>query len=136
MSHFAQYTAERHILLAEKTGNAEVIPNGNVLRINVDKSRRVINVTYAQPDKTEYEQRARVFILAAHAVESARLLLLSESSQFPYGLANNSGMVGKNFMEHLCVAVGGNLRRESFRTELDLVQQKATNSVFLKKGIT
>jgi choline dehydrogenase-like flavoprotein len=110
----AQYTSEGHIRLAEKTGNAEIIPNANVLRINTDKYRRVISVTYAKPDKTEYEQRARVFVLAAHAVESSRLLLLSKSGQFPDGLANSSGMVGKNFMENIYVWVEAKLKERIF----------------------
>jgi glucose dehydrogenase len=108
----AQYTAERHVQLAEKTGNAQIIPNANVLRINVNQSRRVQSVTYATPDKEQHEYRARVFVVAAHAIESARLLLLSQSSQFPHGLANRSGMVGKNFMEHLYVSVGAKLKEK------------------------
>ncbi|MEX0806629.1 MAG: GMC family oxidoreductase [Candidatus Binatia bacterium] len=108
----AQYTSERHIHLAEKTGNAEVIPNANVLRINVDKSGRVQSVTYAAPDKEPHEVRARAFVLAAHAIESTRLLLLSESSRFPQGLANRSGMVGKNFMEHLYLSVTAELKEQ------------------------
>ena len=39
-------------------------------------------------------------VLAAHAIETPRLLLMSVSSEFPDGLANSSGMVGKNFMSH------------------------------------
>jgi choline dehydrogenase-like flavoprotein len=42
-------------------------------------------------------------VVAGNAVESARLLLLSESSLFPEGLANSSGLVGKYFFEHLAV---------------------------------
>ncbi len=110
----AQYTAEVHIVLAEKTGNAKIIPNANVIKINTDKSRRATGVIYVNPDGKEQEMKARVFILAAHAVESARLLLLSESSQFPDGLANSSGMVGKNFMEHPYVSVAGRLKEQVF----------------------
>jgi choline dehydrogenase-like flavoprotein len=106
----AQYTAERHIQIAERTGNAQIIPNANALRINVDPSHRARSVTYATPDKKQHEQSALAFVIAAHAIESARLLLLSQSSQFPHGLANRSGMVGKNFMEHLYVSVGAKLR--------------------------
>jgi choline dehydrogenase-like flavoprotein len=42
------------------------------------------------------EQRARVICISATAIESARLLLNSRSSGFPRGLANGSGLVGKN----------------------------------------
>jgi choline dehydrogenase-like flavoprotein len=39
--------------------------------------------------------RARVVVLAASGCETARILLNSKSSQFPQGLANGSGTVGK-----------------------------------------
>jgi len=53
-------------------------------------------------------------VIAAHTVETTRLLLLSESSQFPHGLANGSGMVGKNFMEHPVIGVSGILKQKVF----------------------
>jgi choline dehydrogenase-like flavoprotein len=49
-------------------------------------------------DKTtgrENHVQARIVVLAASACESARILLNSKSSQFPQGLANSSGVVGK-----------------------------------------
>jgi choline dehydrogenase-like flavoprotein len=45
--------------------------------------------------------------VAAHAVETPRLLLLSSNKAFPDGLANSSGMVGKNFMAHATCTVTG-----------------------------
>ena len=42
---------------------------------------------------------ARIVVVSASALESPRLLLNSKSSLFPDGLANSSGLVGKNFME-------------------------------------
>ena len=44
------------------------------------------------------EQPAKVVVVSATAVESARLLLNSQSSRFPNGLANGSGLVGKNLL--------------------------------------
>jgi choline dehydrogenase-like flavoprotein len=43
---------------------------------------------------------AAVFIVAAGAVNSAALLLKSANSDHPDGLANSSGLVGRNFMSH------------------------------------
>lgn len=97
----AKYSADLHIELAEATGNVTVVPLANVLRLELDRQRRVDRAIYATPDKVEHQATARVFVLAAHAVESARLLLLSKSAAFPDGLANSTGMVGKCFMEHL-----------------------------------
>ncbi|PYU95149.1 MAG: choline dehydrogenase, partial [Acidobacteria bacterium] len=47
-----------------------------------------------------HEQRARVVVVCANGIGTARLLLNSKSKLFPNGLANSSGMVGKNFMLH------------------------------------
>ena len=97
----AKYSADVHVELAEATGNVTVIPLANVVRLEVDQQRRIKQAVYATPNRVEHQCRARVFILAAHAIESARLLLLSKSTGFPDGLANVSGMVGKYFMEHI-----------------------------------
>ena len=43
--------------------------------------------------------------VAGTAIESARLLLLSDSPQHPDGLANSSGQVGCNYMRHLTGSV-------------------------------
>jgi choline dehydrogenase-like flavoprotein len=43
---------------------------------------------------------AKLVVLTAHALETPRLLLLSANNTFPDGLANSSGLVGKNFMSH------------------------------------
>lgn len=103
----AQYTSESHLDLAEKTGNAKIISGANVVRLQANRDRKITSAVYKDRHKSEYQQKARVFVLAAHTVETARLLLLSESSQFPRGLANGSGMVGKNFMERPAIAVLG-----------------------------
>lgn len=44
--------------------------------------------------------RAKTIILAAGALESPRILLQSASADWPGGLANDSGMVGRNLMRH------------------------------------
>jgi choline dehydrogenase-like flavoprotein len=58
--------------------------------------------------------RARLFILAAHAFESPRLLLLSRSSADPHGLCNRSGSVGKYFATHLTVITKAELPEKTY----------------------
>lgn len=41
-----------------------------------------------------------VYVLAAHAIETPKLLLVSASNQMPGGVANSSGLVGCNLMDH------------------------------------
>lgn len=53
------------------------------------------------------QQRAKAVIVAGYAIETPRLLLNSTSSQFPDGLANSSGLVGKNLMAQAGPVVWG-----------------------------
>jgi choline dehydrogenase-like flavoprotein len=46
------------------------------------------------------EYTARVVFLCASALESARILLNSKTRRFPTGLANSSGELGRNLMDH------------------------------------
>jgi choline dehydrogenase-like flavoprotein len=64
-------------------------------------------VHYFDADGNERVQRARAVCVAGNAIESARLLLLSDSPQHPDGLANSSGQVGRNYMRHLTGSVYG-----------------------------
>lgn len=53
---------------------------------------------YFDGNGREVFQRAKAVIVCANGAETARLLLMSKSARFPHGLANSSGMVGKNLM--------------------------------------
>lgn len=80
------------------TGNVELRPRCMARTIEVDKAGRAKSVVYLDPDGVEQEQPARIIVVSCTAVESARLLLNSTSSRFPRGLANGSGLVGRNLM--------------------------------------
>ena len=83
---------------AVNSGNCEIRPLSTVLRIETNAAGRVTGVVYADAERREQRQNARAVILAANGAETPRLLLLSTSSQFPDGLANSSGLVGKYMM--------------------------------------
>jgi choline dehydrogenase-like flavoprotein len=51
-------------------------------------------------DHQQIEIEARTFILAAGAIHSPKLLLRSRNDHWPEGLANRSGLVGRNLMFH------------------------------------
>ena len=57
-------------------------------------------VIYYDQDGKEQFQAAEVVIVACNGVGTPRLLLNSVSGKFPNGLANSSGLVGKNLMFH------------------------------------
>jgi choline dehydrogenase-like flavoprotein len=88
---------------AEATGRCEVRPECTAVEIPVDAQGRVKGVVYrtaaAGGDAGISEfQPARCVVVACTAVETARLLLMSRSARFPNGLANDSGLVGKNLL--------------------------------------
>ena len=64
-------------------------------------------VIYYDADGVERFQAAEVVILAANGVGTPRLLLNSRSERFPDGLANSSGLIGKNLMFHPWASVHG-----------------------------
>jgi choline dehydrogenase-like flavoprotein len=86
------------IPIAEATGRCEIRANCYVHRIEVDKSGRATGVVYFDRNRNTYLQKAKAVVVCANGAETPRLLLLSASSQFPEGLANSSGMVGKHLM--------------------------------------
>jgi choline dehydrogenase-like flavoprotein len=89
----------------EATGNLEVRPHSQVLKIEHNDAGKVTGVVYADKDGKLQNQKARIVCVAGNVIESARLLLNSHSSKFPDGLANSSGMVGKNYMRHMTGSV-------------------------------
>ena len=89
-------TATTFIPEALSTGNYELRTNCYVRRVAVDASGAAKGVFYADATGAEIEQQAEIVILAAGAIESTRLLLLSDTSAHPHGLANSSGLLGRN----------------------------------------
>ena len=83
---------------AEATGRCQVRAECMATEIPVNGEARVMGVTYRTAAGEMSFQPARCVVVACTAVESARLLLLSRSKRFPGGLANGSGLVGKNLV--------------------------------------
>ena len=94
-------TLVREIPRALDSGHCELRPNCHATRITHDSSGKVDGVEYLDADGNLHKQSARVVCLAGNSIESPRLLLLSASAQFPDGLANSSGQVGRNYMRHM-----------------------------------
>jgi len=84
----------------EATGRLDLRPESHVMRIETNAAGRASGVVYMDADGKQQRQRARVVCVAGNSIETPRLLLLSESSKFPDGLANSSGQVGRNYMRH------------------------------------
>ena len=84
--------------LALDSGNCELRTHATVFRIETNELGRATEVLYYDAEGNEQSQRTKAVVLCANGAETPRLLLLSESSRFPDGLANSSGFVGRNLM--------------------------------------
>jgi choline dehydrogenase-like flavoprotein len=80
-------------------------------RIEHDDAGRATGVHYRRDGAWRF-QRARNVVVAGYAIETPRLLLNSASALFPDGLANSSGLVGKNLMVQSNQAVWGVMDQE------------------------
>lgn len=95
----AKYDATVHLALAERDG-AVLHAETTATRIEVDEANHVTAVRFTRWDGSAGVARAKVFVLAAHAIETPRLLLNSRSERLPNGVANSSDQVGRNLMDH------------------------------------
>jgi choline dehydrogenase-like flavoprotein len=97
----AKATAAGTYLAQAEQHGTRIISEAFVHRVNYDaRSARATGVDYLDAHRNEYRINAKLVVVAAHALETPRLLLLSANNTFPEGLANSSGLVGKNFMSH------------------------------------
>src|SRR5437879_926501 len=88
---------------ARATGRLTLRPYSVVERVLYDERRdraAGVRVIDAQTHQA-LEFRARVVFLCASTLESTRILLNSKTPRFPTGLANSSGALGKNLMDHI-----------------------------------
>lgn len=89
----AQYSGDRHITRAEKLG-VKVISDAIVYQLDKGADGKITTVHYTTPDGKKFQLTAKAFVMASHAIETPKLMLMS-------GLANSSDMVGRNLMDHL-----------------------------------
>lgn len=86
---------------------ARLVTGARVSRIETNDAGLATGATWLDRDGNEHFEPAKVVVLAANAIGTPRLLLLSASSRFPDGLANSSGLVGKRLMMHPFANVAG-----------------------------
>ncbi|GED61303.1 GMC family oxidoreductase [Brevibacillus formosus] len=106
----AKYSGLIHHIPKAIAEGAEVLSDCMVTEILM-AGDRVSGVVFNHNGLT-HRQMARVVILAGFVVETPRLLLSSANAQFPQGLANSSGWVGKAIMPHSSHDVYGRLPEE------------------------
>jgi choline dehydrogenase-like flavoprotein len=99
-SYFSSLSAT--LPAAQKTGKLTLRPYSVVHSLIFDpKTRKVsgVRVIDAQT-RNAMEFKGRIFFINASSLESTRILLNSTSPEFPNGLANGSGELGHNLMDH------------------------------------
>ncbi|HTP68956.1 MAG TPA: GMC family oxidoreductase [Dongiaceae bacterium] len=101
LSYFSSVNAT--LPAAEKTRRLTLRPFSTVHSLIFDsKTRRITGVRVIDTNTREaLEFNAPLIFLCASTLESARILLNSATPEFPNGLANSSGEVGHNLMDHI-----------------------------------
>ena len=96
----AKYDASVHVEKARKAG-ATLRPRSVVTKLHVERDGSVRRVTYRPWNGPEQTVSGKLVIIAANAIETPKLLLLSAGDGAPNGVANSSDQVGRNLMDHL-----------------------------------
>lgn len=78
----------------------ELRTGARVKRIETGPDGMATGATYVTPDGQEVFQPAHMVVMACNGVGTPRILLNSASERYPDGLANSSGLVGRNLMLH------------------------------------
>lgn len=93
---------------AHASGNLDVIVNAHARVITVGKDGLATGVLYINKETGKEERvSAKAVVVAASSGETVRILLNSKCEQFPDGLANSSGLVGKYIMDTVGTGMGG-----------------------------
>jgi choline dehydrogenase-like flavoprotein len=87
---------------AAATGNLSVVFDAVVVEVLYDdRQQKAVGVRVMDAHTHQItEYFAKIIFLNASTINTAALLLRSVSSRFPEGLANDSGQVGHNLMDH------------------------------------
>ena len=110
----ARYSADFHVDQAVATGNVELLTETVARRIDLGDDGKVQQIRATTLEGKDIEINADNFVIAAHAVETARLLLLSN-------IGNVSDQVGRNLMEHWYASAGGYVEEKSFPRRIGFV---------------
>jgi choline dehydrogenase-like flavoprotein len=117
---------------AQKTGKLTLRPHSVVHSVLFDPSTRSVTGVHVIDGQTRQstEFRGKVLFLCASALESARILLNSSSREFPTGLANSSGQLGRNLMDHV---MGGGAKAVMTGREDRTQQGRRPNGIYVPR---
>ncbi|MBP9838503.1 MAG: GMC family oxidoreductase [Proteobacteria bacterium] len=118
---------------AVRTKNCEIKPESMVAKLISDAKGRVEAVEYISKNGARHQIRAKIFVVACQAVETSRLLLLSQGSKHPAGLGNNNQQVGKNFLFSAGGIGSGDLSYD--KLEAKTVEELKAFGVFVNRAL-
>lgn len=98
--HAKGTTFSIHLPKAVASGKLDLRPSARAWEITLGKDGRARGASYLDAEGREQVVRARQVVLAAGTIGTPHLLLMSQSAAFPQGLANSSGLVGRNLTFH------------------------------------
>ena len=97
---FNAINLEKSFGFSLRSKNITLFKNTTARRLDINKQGRVTGVYCSEFNGEEKYLNADVVVLAAGAIQNARLLLLSKSALHPDGIGNAEGNVGGYFMDH------------------------------------
>ncbi|WP_461538768.1 GMC family oxidoreductase [Spongorhabdus nitratireducens] len=95
----AKYEAASHVELAKNNG-AIVIEKAVAHHIETSGTGKIEAIRYLDWSGKDHRVTAKAFVIAANGIETPKLLLMSKNHKYRNGIANGSGMVGRNLMDH------------------------------------
>ncbi|MGR3964889.1 GMC family oxidoreductase [Pseudomonas sp. 910_23] len=100
----AKYDATVTMAKALDTGNVRILYQCVASQVQVDDNNGVTGIDFIQYQNNGTRQNGKAqgkrYVIAAHAIETPKLLLNSASPDRPNGVANSSGQVGKSLADH------------------------------------
>jgi choline dehydrogenase-like flavoprotein len=104
----AKYNALRSLYSVDpkRRENLTIVAQTIATRIEIGPDEQVSGILCSQYDdetvgvSNTVVAKGRRYVIAAHAIETAKLLLASKSDKYKNGVANSSGKVGRNIMDH------------------------------------
>lgn len=96
-----RYSPNHHLLRAQATGRCRIVSNASVRRVLLGADGTARAVVYrSNAGGKDLEHGAKAIVIAAGAIETPRLLLLSKEKGHPDGVGNRHGHVGRHLTFH------------------------------------
>jgi choline dehydrogenase-like flavoprotein len=104
----AKYDATVTIARALQTGNVDILYQHVASKVLLDPETDEVSgvecITYDTQTGTATGTKTfsgKKYVMAAHAIETPKLMLMSKTDKFPNGVANSSDQMGRNLMDHV-----------------------------------